>query len=201
MLTRSKLVTNLTLGLFAVILSCTNAAANPSWMPTTGTTSQPVGHYEFCQQYPTECQPNAPAATPELTAEVWEQMVEVNSSVNAAILPRTDEEMFGVPELWSYPTTEGDCEDYALLKQYMLQRAGVPRSALLITVLRQRNGAGHAVLTVRTDQGDFVLDNLDERILAWNETDYLYLKRQSERDAGKWVAIADDRDILVGSIR
>ena len=109
--------------------------------------------------------------------------------------------MFGVPELWSYPTTEGDCEDYALLKQYMLQRAGVPRSALLITVLRQRNGAGHAVLTVRTDQGDFVLDNLDERILAWNETDYLYLKRQSERDAGKWVAIADDRDILVGSIR
>jgi predicted transglutaminase-like cysteine proteinase len=46
-----------------------------------------------------------------------------------------------------------------------------------------------------------VLDNLDERILVWNETDYLYLKRQSEEDAGKWVAIADDRDILVGSIR
>ena len=61
MLTRSKLATNLTLGLFAVILSCTNAAASPSWMPTTGTTSQPVGHYEFCQQYPTACQPNAPA--------------------------------------------------------------------------------------------------------------------------------------------
>ena len=83
----------------------------------------------------------------------------------------------------------------------MLQRAGVPRSALLITVLRQRNGAGHAVLTVRTSEGDFVLDNLDERILPWNETDYLYLKRQSELDSGKWIGIADDRDILVGSVR
>ena len=83
----------------------------------------------------------------------------------------------------------------------MLQRTGVPRSALLITVLRQPNGAGHAVLTVRTDRGDFVLDNLNERILAWNETDYLYLKRQSERNAGEWIAIVDDRDMLVGSVR
>ncbi|MEP0507443.1 MAG: transglutaminase-like cysteine peptidase, partial [Aurantimonas coralicida] len=57
------------------------------------------------------------------------------------------------------------------------------------------------VLTVRTSEGDFVLDNLDERILPWNETDYLYLKRQSELDSGKWIGIADDRDILVGSVR
>ena len=196
-----SVVTKISIGIAAVVISYTSAAADPSWMPTTGRTSQPVGHYEFCQQYPAGCQPNAPAAIPALTSELWAQMSEINNSVNVAIFPRTDEEMFGVAELWSYPTTEGDCEDYALLKQYMLERIGVPRSALLITVLRQLNGAGHAVLTVRTQEGDFVLDNLDERILVWNETDYLYLKRQSEEDAGKWVAIADDRDILVGSIR
>jgi len=196
-----SIVIKISIGIAAVVISYTSAAADPSWMPTTGRTSQPVGHYEFCQQYPTECQPNEPTAIPELTDELWEQMIEVNDAVNTVIVPRTDEEMHGVAELWSYPTAEGDCEDYALLKQYMLQRTGVPRSALLITVLRQPNGAGHAVLTVKTDRGDFVLDNLDERILAWNETDYLYLKRQSERDAGEWIAIVDDRDILVGSVR
>jgi predicted transglutaminase-like cysteine proteinase len=63
--------------------------------------------------------------------------------------------------------------------------------SLLITVVRQRNGDGHAVLTVLTDRGDLVLDNLEPHILVWSETGYQYLKRQSEFDAGAWVAIQD----------
>ncbi len=52
----------------------------------------------------------------------------------------------------------------------------MPISDLLITVVRQMNGEGHAVLTVRTDRGDYVLDNLELRVKPWNETSYDYLK-------------------------
>lgn len=195
----SKLVVGL--GFLTAAFTATSASAQSSAMITTGITSQPIGHYEFCKRYPGTCQANASVGVVSLTRAMWTKLVEVNNAVNSSIFPRTDQDMYGVPEVWSYPTVQGDCEDYVLLKQYMLQREGLPASALLITVLRQSNGEGHAVLTVRTDQGDYVLDNLDDRVLAWSDTDYEYLKRQSERNAGKWLAIADDRNILVGSVR
>ena len=77
---------------------------------------------------------------------------------------------------------------------------GVPAGSLLITVVRQPNGDGHAVLTVRTDRGDYVLDNMRQKILHWTKTDYRYLKRQSSRHSGQWVSINDGRTISVGSI-
>ena len=67
-------------------------------------------------------------------------------------------------------------------------------------MVRQPNGDGHAVLTVRTSHGDFILDNLEPRVLAWTDTEYTYLKRQSERNSGAWVAIDDDRNVAVGSV-
>ncbi|WP_239507684.1 transglutaminase-like cysteine peptidase, partial [Enterobacter hormaechei] len=81
----------------------------------------------------------------------------INSHVNAAIEPVTDMEQYGVEEVWTYPISgRGDCEDYVLLKKQMLIRAGLPASALLITVVRDRKGDGHAILTVKTDRGDYI---------------------------------------------
>jgi predicted transglutaminase-like cysteine proteinase len=189
-------------GLGTVLLaSATVASAAEGPMPALGSTSQPVGHYDFCKRYADECSRNAEIGLVKLTEKSWKKLVEVNDAVNISIFPRTDQDMYGVPEVWSYPKAEGDCEDYVLLKQYMLERAGYPRSALLITVVRQPTGDGHAVLTVRTDKGDFILDNLKDEVLDWKETEYRYLKRQSERNSGKWLAIGDDRDMLVGSVR
>ncbi len=189
----------------ALIASClllaATAAEAGSAMPTAGSTSQPVGHYEFCQRYPSECRRNPVRAVVKLTPALWAKITEINYAANVGIFPRTDEEMHGVPELWSYPTDQGDCEDYVLFKQRALEKEGVPASALLITVVKQRNGDGHAVLTIRTDQGDYVLDNLDDRVLSWDQTPYTFLKRQSDADAGRWVTIEDFRDLLVGSVR
>ena len=70
---------------------------------------------------------------------------------------------------------------------------GWPASSLLITVVLQPNGEGHAVLTVRTNKADYVLDNLDGRIKAWNETPYTYLKRQDVKHSGHWAKIKDYR--------
>ncbi|MFC0479963.1 transglutaminase-like cysteine peptidase [Allorhizobium sp. NPDC080224] len=167
-----------------------------------GVTSQPIGHYEFCQRNLVECSirlSSSPA--PELSAQGWAAIEEVNRSVNKRIAPRTDKQIFGQEEVWAYPTTEGDCEDYALLKRRELARRGFSLSDLLITVVRKPDGEGHAILTVRTAQGDFVLDNLEADVRAWNETSYLYVKRQSSSDTGRWVSIESGKDVPVGSVR
>jgi predicted transglutaminase-like cysteine proteinase len=75
----------------------------------------------------------------------------------------------------------------------MLMRAGWPREALLITVVRDKRGDGHAVLTVKTDKGEFVLDNQNEDILLWSDTGYRFVKRQSQADQNRWVALGDPR--------
>ena len=171
-------------------------------METSGRTTQPVGHYELCLQLPAECkQLTAQPNRVELTRALWAEMVDINNTVNVSVEPATDMEMWGREELWSYPDVIGDCEDYVLEKRRRLMAIGVPAGSLLITVVRQRNGDGHAVLTVSTSLGDFILDNLEPRILTWTDTDYEFLKRQSERHSGVWVSIEDGRAVAVGSVR
>jgi predicted transglutaminase-like cysteine proteinase len=137
-----------------------------------------------------------------LTPKAWNQLVAVNNAVNTKVAPATDEEVYGRAEWWEYPGSRGDCEDLVLLKRRMLAAKGWPIGDLLITVVRQKNGDGHAVLTVLTDRGDLVLDNLDPHIMVWSQTAYTYIKRQSEFDTGEWVAINDGRSTVeVGSLK
>ena len=116
----------------------------------------------------------------------------VNSWANQAIKPITDMEHWGVIERWNYPDDGyGDCEDYVLLKRRMLMQAGWPREALLITVVRDKKGDGHAVLTVKTDRGEFVLDNQEPQVLSWERTGYRFVKRQSQSDPNAWVLLGE----------
>lgn len=171
-----------------------NAAAN---MTVTGLTTQPIGHYNFCKKSPQECKRVGRNIAPHsLTKTSWKKIVDINNAVNIKIEPLTDMDIWGEVEVWSYPTTVGDCEDYVLLKRHTLISAGVHPSNLLVTVVKQRNGDGHAVLTVRTDRGDFILDNLRGEISEWRDTPYEYLKRQSSDHAGRWVTIEDSRRSL-----
>lgn len=177
------------------------ADAAGSSMRTGGVTTQPIGHHELCKRLPDECRQKTSKKQPVvLTRKLWARMIEINNAFNAAVAPRTDQEMWGRPEYWSYPSYQGDCEDYVLAKRRALMDEGVPAGSLLITVVRQPNGDGHAVLTVRTDLGDFILDNLEPRILSWHDTEYRYLKRQSANNSGTWVKIRDGRAVVVGSV-
>lgn len=169
-------------------------AASSAHMPTAGRTLTPIGHALFCQQLPAECAVRSKTdKAPKLTRERWKHMVSVNARVNSAVKPVTDQEYYGVEEHWTYPGEYGDCEDYVLLKRHMLINQGFPASSLLITVVKQPNGDGHAVLTVRTDRADYILDNLNGKIKQWNKTPYTYLKRQSTKHSGKWTKIRDRR--------
>ena len=184
--------------LTGIMLATSGAAAGT--MPLTGRTTQPIGHYEFCQRLPGECVAQGRAAPHDLTRDDWQVMVDVNNQVNAAVRPLTDMQIWGRQEKWSFPTDVGDCEDYVLLKRQRLVQHGFHPANLLITVVRQPNGEGHAVLTVRTDHGEFILDNLVGRIDDWRDTPYTYLKRQHEAHAGRWVGI-DDRRSRVLALR
>ena len=132
-----------------------------------------------------------------LSNKAWTDLVRINKWVNENVKPMTDMDHWGVVEKWSYPDDGyGDCEDYALLKRRMLIEAGWPREALLMTVVREKNGNGHAVLTVKTDKGEFILDNQEEKILLWSETSYRFVKRQSQSDPNRWVSLGDPRPTI-----
>jgi predicted transglutaminase-like cysteine proteinase len=159
------------------------------------TTRAPIGWTEFCANSPGEC-PGGTAQPRDivLTQTAWRDLLRVNRWVNETVKPMTDMEHWGVVEKWSLPTDGyGDCEDYVLMKRKMLIDAGWPREALLITVVRDRNGEGHAILTVKTDKGEFILDNQNENVVAWNETGYRFVKRQSQSDPNVWVSLGDNR--------
>ena len=95
--------------------------------------------------------------------------------------------------MWYYPDDGyGDCKDYALLKRRMLMGLGLPREALLLTVVWTKKNQGHAVLIVRTDNGDFVLDNLAPKVVIWNKAGYDFVKRQSQTHPNVWVYIDGD---------
>lgn len=188
------------LGMVMVAFPAAAHAGQP--MATTGKTTQPIGHYEFCRQLPSECRQTSKSFERlPLTRELVRRLVTVNNIVNTTVEPKTDMEMWGQNEVWSYPVSAGDCEDYVLAKRRMLMQAGIQPANLLITVVRQTSGEGHAVLTVRTTGGDFILDNLERRVLTWERTPYTYLKRQSERNSGVWLSINDGRADAVASVR
>jgi predicted transglutaminase-like cysteine proteinase len=185
---------------YAVLIAATTLSALPAhaldrlaYVPIISETRAPIGWIDFCTQNPRECAGGPTQARDVvITSKAWRDLVQVNAWVNNAIKPMTDLDHWGVVEKWSYPDDGyGDCEDYVLLKRRMLLQAGWPREALLITVVRDKKDEGHAVLTVKTDKGDFVLDNQAENIVLWSDTGYRFVKRQSQTDPNVWVSLGD----------
>ena len=160
------------------------------YMKAFGDTLPPIGYVNFCQEHRADCRPGPRFADRiQLTPAKFGQIEEVNTAVNTEIAPETDLDLYGKPEYWTYPTTKGDCEDYVLLKRRILIERGFPESTLLITVVRDENDEGHAVLTVRTDKSDFVLDNKRREVMRWADTPYTFIKRQSERNPLVWISL------------
>ena len=163
----------------------------PAALTALGPAREPMGWTDFCKRYSGEC--DAGPLEPENVVydrKTRRAVERLNREVNAKIAPATDMEMWGVQERWDYPQDgRGDCEDYVLLKRKMLMDMGLPRQALLVTVVTDLQGDGHAILTLRTDRGDFVLDNMEDEVKLWRETPYGFVKRQSQTDPNLWVSI------------
>ncbi|RYD62908.1 MAG: hypothetical protein EOP83_13415 [Verrucomicrobiaceae bacterium] len=148
---------------------------------------------EMCERVPGECRIDL--SQPEritLTKPVWEMIQRVNVQVNRAILPMTDQDHWGLADQWNFAEDgKGDCEDYQLVKRRRLAGAGLPRRAMLMTVVIDETGQGHAVLTIRTNRGDLILDNRTDKVLSWIATGYLFVKREGSTDS-RWVALSNE---------
>ncbi|SRR5579883_1153228 len=156
-------------------------------------TSTPYGWVDFCARYQGECSgERLPAVDINWTRRAKLDVERVNLWVNAHVAPVSDQEHWDLVDRWDYPVDgRGDCEDYALLKRKMLVDMGYPRQALLMTVVKDANQDGHALLTVRTNAGEFALDNLSDEVKPWAEAGYRFVKRQSQEDPNVWVALGE----------
>jgi predicted transglutaminase-like cysteine proteinase len=188
-------------GLLAALAMPLPASADPAptgrqsdraspYMRVFGVSQPPYGFVKFCDREPDECRQGPPeeqrfSAKPDRLSE----LDAVNRAVNHEIEAATDLEIYGQTEYWTIPTKRGDCEDYALLKRKRLIDRGWPISALLMTVVRDERGEGHAVLTARTMQGDFILDNKVDEVKLWNRTPYEYVMRQSYLNTRIWMSL------------
>ena len=159
-----------------------------------GVTQPPYGFVDFCNREPQECREDRPEET--RVAGNKDQLAEldrVNRMVNRDVKPFSDQELYGVPEFWTVAKGKGDCEDYALLKRQILMRSGWPASALLLTVVLDEKGEGHAILTARTASGDYVLDNKTDEMKLWSKTPYRYVMRQSYLSVKIWMSLDPDQ--------
>jgi len=178
-------------GIVASVPQAAAAPARATYATAGARTSVPYGWVDFCNRYSTECDVQGlDAVDIDLTPAALSDIERVNRKVNMAVQPVTDMDHWGVVDRWDYPLDgKGDCEDYALLKRKILMHDGYPRQALLVTVVKDHEGEGHAILTIKTNQGEFVLDNLDDRVLPWGDTGYRFIKRQSQEDPNVWQSI------------
>jgi predicted transglutaminase-like cysteine proteinase len=181
--------------LFPSQLSAQQLAALPpaghpsSFMMLFGAAEPPPGFVQFCEEEPSECAASSNAEKPmALSSARLRELDEINRWVNQSVKAETDIAHYGVKEYWAIPSDgKGDCEDFALLKRHLLMRRGWPSSALLLTVVVDETGQGHAVLTAKTQAGDLILDNKINEIRKWNATRYEFVMRQSSRNPRVWV--------------
>jgi predicted transglutaminase-like cysteine proteinase len=184
----------------AALAAFVSSASAQTLVPARGTgliqVAGPAGPthawIRFCESHPHECRVDL--SQPEriaLNSQVWTTLTQVNERVNSSILAVTDQDHWGVLDRWDFPDDGlGDCEDIQLLKRKLLVEAGLPHRALRMTAVIDEQGQGHAVLTVRTDRGDFILDNKKNTVLPWRKTGYTFVKREGTNDSA-WVALGD----------
>ena len=160
-------------------------------MPRTHiSVAAPQGFISFCIRFVDQCASDGPARL-ALAPNQWTELQKVNDEVNQELTPEDDMSHYGFAEFWTIPTDgRGDCEDYALLKRKKLIAAGFPIRALRMAVAKTAQGERHAVLTVATDHGGYVLDNLAEQVRSWDNTGYQWIERQDPDTAWGWESLA-----------
>lgn len=149
-------------------------------------TAGPRAFADFCDTYPEQCLTAGTGDAVPLDAERWGELQQVNAAVNRRIRPQA--EVAGA-DVWKLGASAGDCDEFAVEKRRELLDRGWPSASLLLAVAHIASGEAHLVLTVRTESGDFVLDNLRSGVLPAEKTGYRWLMRQSTLHPRLWVRV------------
>lgn len=101
----------------------------------------------------------------------------VNKAVNAGLRYRRDLDGYGVPDYWAtvgetLARGAGDCEEFAVLKMWMLRAAGFEPSQMRLQLVKLlKTGEDHAILIVDIGASRLVLDNLSASVRDDGEVD------------------------------
>ncbi len=190
-----------------MVSACSTLPGVSTPLPLGLPTAAPSGYVVLCAHERDQC-PAKPANGPTavvyevprtdgpLTPDRWLALDSVNREVNRRVRYVTDQDRFGQPDVWEPATTEGDCEDYALAKRQMLWAAGWSPSELSLALVQSPQTGPHAVLIANTAQGAYVLDNANNWVLPWSETNYTWVTAQDAD--GQWrVAGANAQAVLL----
>ena len=151
------------------------------FISATRRTVAPFAHVMFCQANPQEC---------TVRRSRWSRLdVVLNEARYKTLRAVNDNPQVAGGDLWSLNPKSGDCEDYAITKRHELVARGWPVRALRLAVAYTPFGEGHAVLVVRTNQGDLVLDNRNSAIRPWNKTGLKWVKIEAAGNPAKWMAV------------
>ena len=176
-----------------------DALPTTTFIPVSSTPAAiPSGFIGFCLRYSDQCDlpANAPTSM-TLTEQNWDLLNRVNRTFNASIRFVDDRKHFGVTDYWTIATDgNGDCDDFALTKRKALIDAGLPVAALRIAMVLTDTREQHAILTVTTDRGDFVLDNLSDDVRPWAALRYSWFERQDAKTSWRWDKVFADNTRL-----
>jgi predicted transglutaminase-like cysteine proteinase len=162
--------------------------ARPGYIAAGAPALTPLGHTRFCFAHPDQCATARPVFRParkDKLAGKLADLDEVNRRVNRAIRPKADEPgLFN--DIWRIAPAAGDCDDYAVTKRDELLKRGWSARSLLLAQVQTRGGEAHLVLVARMRIGDFVLDNLSERVMPSSRTTHRWTAIQSVDNPKLW---------------
>lgn len=187
-----KIIAALLLTAFIVPAHAAGPLKRPSHFLKEGAAKETkiTAWHDFCKREPDDCKVNL--NEPDrlvLDKKDWAFIKEINESVNTNIIQQSDILTYGVADYWTYPDNGvGDCEDLQLLKRRTLKQHGFPLRAMRMVVVLDEKDEGHAVLLLRTSKGDYILDNMTNKIKLWYQTGYTF--KESEGVSGSWVSLA-----------
>lgn len=149
---------------------------------------------DFCLDNEGRC-----VTSPDMRSVVMEDWVErllaeTNRRINKQIRYKSDEEVYGKDDKWAIAKEDdleayGDCDDYAVSKREALVKH-IPPNAMMLAYVRTEEDEPHAVLIVRTDKGDKILDNRFDRVKDLDETGYDFKYVTDPLDNTKWRDVA-----------
>lgn len=182
--------------LFPALFSITALASSPVMAANTNSTfliaklatTSPPGASGLCNKYQWACTRTGYRGVSGRAA--LQLAKSINSRINRQTDQIEDRAQYGQQEYWTLPTSRGgDCEDIVLLKKKKLLEKGLASETLLIATVLDLDRNSHAVLVLRTEQGDFVLDSLRNKVIPWRSTGYTFLKMQNPKSLHKWDAV------------
>lgn len=163
------------------------AAAACAFITFTSQTASVPQYDEYCQRNPSSCQQHEISHDRIILNKKNKEKIDaVNKLVNRSVKMMNDIDVYKTDEYWTIAGKKGDCEDIALLKQRMLELEGFAKSNLILSIVHDENDKGHTILTVRTNKGDYILDNKTNNIVLWSKKPYTYLMSQSPDNRNTW---------------